>query len=676
MNAPSNQQAIGRFLWKELRQGIPIALVFAIVAIGLTLTGSLLVDQLSNQLMGFVCGLWFCLLGVLLGSILFASETESRTLVNLQCLPIQWREIFTGKVLAGIIAALAIPALLFLGLTAAELLGVRNRSLFRSELVLQVVVPGTLMYFAIALVMSTRFSSVLNAALIGIAVGSFFDSGLTWLISTNSTDFMSIETYAAIGGFRMLVAVVFLLAAIPLSRQWWLGASTENRIQKQSLAVQERARTRQFAKATQRRTFVHLLWQSLHENFRGIAWLAAITLVPCLILKMFPSHPSGELAMISMGLSGGMLWLTCYIAGISVFARDQRNSSFRYFVQNKEHPRLLWLARNAFWLTVLLVICGSLLLLSRFHFHGRVMPWSMATLFHLQFFNHTSDSDEALRIATAMGSRSNTYLILCGLLIFGIAQWSSQQFRSSIFAGFVSGGLSILAVGWTLICLLSGTPWWFSMLPLIVATFALTWYWAPTWLIERNQKWGWCLSAIVLVTASFCCVVAVNVHQANAIPETVRDWQWHTSDQPDVWIKARQNFAAIEFAEWPRNAKQISWKKKYSHGFDFDRSVQNEIAEHASANKEVLNSFYQALDYVDENWEQFEGSKLGYWRSSSELPVPLDGQTGYFAFEPIRMEITDALHEQDSVRAWRAIRGKLMLEKQLRTFTRVNQGWG
>ena len=360
-----NATAIGRIAWKEFKQLRGIALAFVVLAIFLFTIPHILLDRFDRLEQGhseFIGGVLCCLFAVLCGSILFAAEAEGRTKANLQFLPVDWRSVFSGKLAIGLAISLLVPMLGFLlfdlitnrpepimvlekgvgmqqqGIAARDPL---NMATFRCAFL------GGLQFFSISVLFSLLCNRVLVAAVCAIVVASISDFGLLRLFGPLNADYFSIWTYDSISPYRLLISFGVLAITIPLSRHWWLGTSTEKR-RLRSATWGARGRIRE-AKGCRSTITGRLFWQSTHSDYAALIIVTAIGLAAA-IASIWMELVAATPILIIAGL------LVCWLGGVFTFSKDQQHQSYRFFVQHREHPRLVWMSRIGFWLVMLLLI--------------------------------------------------------------------------------------------------------------------------------------------------------------------------------------------------------------------------------------------------------------------------------------------------------------------------------
>ncbi|MGI9516725.1 MAG: hypothetical protein ACR2NP_06765 [Pirellulaceae bacterium] len=663
-------QGVGmrRIAWKEFRQLLPIALAFGVTAFVI----SVLISQTNSTRAGepfhaFLGSLWLSLFGVLCGSILFAAEKEHQTFAGLSFLPITWDRVLLGKLLGAAGFLLIVPALV-LSTNGLRYLGV---PVLESTWPMAVtMLSGTLLYFAIGVLYSIVCQRVLVAAVLAIATGSTIDGYLLWLNAGSGADFMSLEPYTRLVGWRFLLAFACLLIAIPLSRRWWLGVNTESRRQRESASSRTRLAKKTTKPGVWRRPILHMLWQSVHQNIVPLLLVSGVVIVPCTLVAIASSRLDPQNLPLIDGIGVAAMLTACFLAGVFCFAGDQYRNRFRFFAQHNERPRLLWLSRNLFWLSTLFVVCGIGVTLMRVSWTPENAGWPLGgfLLFArgpltMEDFGHKTDW-----VLIVLRTASYTSgLILGGLLIYSISQWISMICRSTVAALLIASVTGLLALLWTFTMLMIEAPSWSMCLP-VAAALACGWWWAPHWITERAWWKGAMAGGGILAAVTLMTCVAVNQYHGRMVPETSVDWQWKRQQNPDVYKKAWELYTAAMASHYRREVIPPETLDPTDPNAHLTQFVDN--------TPETIKALGQAANYVAEHWSEFEG--IAPWGSEqhdqSRLPSPLEPLVNDQSHHNLTIwmkmgsESWWRIYKEEVVEAWNLLETRLKIDQQMAHF--------
>ena len=106
------------------------------------------------------------------------------------------------------------------------------------------------------------------------------------------------------------------------------------RLATRSIAIGESAlRSQPHEPVTLRAILQRLGWQTMHADYAAIVAVVSIcgaAAIASIWIEKAIAIPILYVASL----------ISCWLAGVFVFLQDQRNQSFRFFVQHREHPRL------------------------------------------------------------------------------------------------------------------------------------------------------------------------------------------------------------------------------------------------------------------------------------------------------------------------------------------------
>ena len=433
---------------------------------------------------------------------LFSTEREERTRDFLQLLPDRWLPMFVGKVLLGLLSAVALALVLTL----------TGWMIAKGMLPTETVVRETLAVVGVAIVealvwgllFSLWMKQPLLAAIVSMAVASF-GAQVAVVISSGGHQALTSTSYAHAVPLRLLICLGVFLVDLWLASRWLrpaTGASPQFfnlRSNVKSLTAQKVV-AGSFAKVRprRRRMFASLLWQTWRES-----WKTMLAAVPIALLLMSAISMASWLSGVEAIAMFLCPLLLPALFGALVFRADQRPGHRQFLVAHAGRPRYVWLARHVVWLTGLVVLscvlyfCAVLLAgsglwkeiqdqLNYLTYNAGYSPpiWTTASLLQSQV--------SMFWIFTKVGG--------CALLAaYGLGQLCSMLLAREVLAGFLAMLLAAVLMAWAIVVgVWDLNPGWF-LLPIGVVTMAATWLRAPDWIVGRNSPRAWLAPAVALV---------------------------------------------------------------------------------------------------------------------------------------------------------------------------------
>jgi len=229
-----------------------------------------------------------------------------------------------------------------------------------------------------------------------------------------------------------------------------------------------------------RREWQRLIWQeryreSYHRMLLYVAWMI-IGLLACLTVG-YQGNPAmpGILPLV----------LACPLAmGLLGFRYDGEGQPIRFLAGRGISPRVIWMAKHAVWLPrafwIPLVVCLTAV---------------VAEVLSLP--NSFSVHPLRDRLVEAWGNRTAFLLLVLGS--YGCGQLAAMLLRRMILAVSVGVALNVCLAAWLFTMLELQVPLWWSVGSVAIWLFALSYWHAPHWLLERRvPRSRWRVAAGVL----------------------------------------------------------------------------------------------------------------------------------------------------------------------------------
>ncbi len=553
---------VARLWWKDARQFWPIWVLLAVFGLAAQWLALHYFDEKarSGELAVAALG-WTCLYAFAVAAAAFAGERENRTLNLLDALPVERWRLWTSKVSFAFVSTLVLGLLLFLAAALATdkwqvvtpwwgiLVGVS---------VLFVVLGCSFFWSA---VMSNALLAAVLAVCTALLVVPVFDNGLSLRMEDETR-----RLYEFVLGVLCLIAsgVLFIRSGPPLR------PLVRRRVQ--PLTARPAAAPVKVATKTFRRPRFwpaaarSLAWQTFRE-VRSIWWwlgLLCLAVPACLYVGMSPPSEPG-------------FWMLCVLAanimaGVSVFAVENRARTHLFLANEGVQAGLVWLIKASIWLTAMFVLGVLTFLVCAFC--GRLpriaLPPSVDPLFILVTVGGVWLSTLAIPI-------------LCGMVI-----------RRGITAGMVALLLLLLVLP-PLFGLFA-----MNMLPSVffllvaLAFLAVSLAWSRDWMLDRPGARRWVKLAVLLAVCFgpvFAAYVAVRVEGVPTL-DPVREAQLFSFTTPtsvsaadnaaDLYRQAAKSISPMPYAEvfkvlregWdPKAETAVSWYHLNSKSLELIRKA-------------------------------------------------------------------------------------------------------
>jgi len=481
--------------WKELRQGIPVFVVFTLLMLG---TIGLIEYIRSFQGAGtrppswsIYCWLYFSMYSLAVGLLLYAPEKEHRTIDVLRHLPVSSRYVVFRKLL---FAVAALAAFLVLGclLQLFEVIALQatiSEISFKNFWMRFGSVAHVLMLpidcFIFASVCSLAMKRTLPAAFVtlGLVVLSFAIPKILLSYTDISPEIETTQYFIAFSAAKVFMYVVAAIVFVSLSGSW-LRKESSFRLGNALLRPRKKTQTREatveknesgtkLTSAPKQGVYRSLIWQSFRQySFMGIFLLGMAAIYVVIALTTISSTnvgvpPSRTYEVLFSRFFPGFMFVISLVAGLATFSADHRRDNYRFFQQHGEYPRKLWLVRLLPGLLPTLVC--SLLLFIRFYLEAPESANFHSLLFLAAFC-------AALTLAP-----------------FAVGQFYSLIYRSYVFAIIASLILlGLLTTAITYLAYLIAPPYsaWLILaciVPIVTSLFTLSWWWIPKWISGRNE---------------------------------------------------------------------------------------------------------------------------------------------------------------------------------------------
>jgi hypothetical protein len=499
----SSRPLFTRFLWKEYRMlrgfwlaGCAIAFLIQWFFSTVTLhTGNL------SHIMFFVAWGAAALYSVGAAITLFAAETEERTRDYLRLLPGDWKSMFASKVALAAVSTLLLG--LSLSLTGAWFEGWPTSR--EAEVVLGVAGVAAVEGLCWGLLFSLWWRQPLLAAVAAMACGSL---GAQLAISFgNSQNSWTDQAYSDAAPARLLICLGVFAGAVLLGRRWFYPQASD------SNAIAEReetsSRTLPFAannRLPRSKMFSRLLWQTWRESWKSM--LVGI-LLGCVIfiLLMIPGDFVPGVRSYWMLL---MSLVPVAILGALVFRPDQQREHRLFVATHAIPPRRMWLARQAVWLTLIVVLGLGIYALASWGMRHEVRTslryylldeWGHTDLLGREFTNYDSPWTQWWRFERANELFGQAVLgSWCAVIaVYCVGQLCSMLLRQSLLAGFLAILFSIAIAGWSLLMFLWQMSPLVYVLPIGIAALLATWLRTPSWVIGRTHFKNWLVPTTLII---------------------------------------------------------------------------------------------------------------------------------------------------------------------------------
>jgi hypothetical protein len=486
MNTSSQSFApMSRLLWKEYRAQRALWLAM----LGLGLAPQILLRMLISHPTDAVIAVWSMVMTVPLlftiGStaILFAGEREEKTsdwLLHLAAPPV-W--ILMAKWSLVLIAALALA----LSLSISAVLLVWALPPGASHPQAAGAVAGILWYFAGFLVWGTLGSLLSRRVITAVPAMGFWCMmtmlvpvvWLPWLFgySPSHPNLRRAQEVLVVLSF-----VVVGAADVWLGWRWCRGRYLDaqilddwntrltallNRLRGKT-AVCSRLPARAESANAWLREWQRLVWQERRRE----TYHRMLLCVGC-IVGLF-------MASLDAPLVPGLLPLILLFPlamGILGFRYDGEGQPLRFLANRGVSPRIVWLAKHAVWLPRALWI--------------PLVVWCFVGAADQLLFSHRAVRSGVMSLSAANWfAWSNWNAVLWFVLLgYGCGHLAAMALRRVILAVVVGVWLNVVVAHWMLLMLTLQVPAWWSVGGQVMWLFAISWWLAPRWMLEREFRW-------------------------------------------------------------------------------------------------------------------------------------------------------------------------------------------
>jgi hypothetical protein len=489
-----------RFLWKEYRMLRGFWAAAFILAWGIQWIVSSIFHEGASELT-LIAWSAAALYAVGAAITLFAAETEERTRDYLRLLPGNWKPMFAAKVTT----AISTTILLAIALTMSGwwLRGLPHHN--DLLVVLRLAGVAAIEGLCWGLLFSLWWRQPLLAAVAAMACGSL---GAQLAISfSNSQDSWTDQAYADAAPARLLICLGVFAGAVLLGRRWFYPQATDSNV----TAEREEPTSRTSPLAAKNRLprtkmFSRLLWQTWRESWKSM--LVGILLgFVIFILLMIPGDFVPGVRSYWMLL---MSLVPVAILGALVFRPDQQREHRLFASTHAIPPRRMWLARQAVWLTLIVVLGTAFNAYFSWTVSNitdeTIMSYFRGNSYYTQlmgreYSNQESPWTEAWRLESSRELYHQAVLTAwCAVIAaYGAGQFCSMLLRQSLLAGFLAILFSIMIAGWALLMFLWQMSPLVYVLPIGTAALLATWLRTPSWVIGRNHFKHWLVPAVLVI---------------------------------------------------------------------------------------------------------------------------------------------------------------------------------
>ncbi|MGI9516726.1 MAG: ABC transporter permease [Pirellulaceae bacterium] len=548
--------AVQRIAWKEFRQQIVFFALLAAIAFGVQMLVVLssnsrwFSDAQGTAHFAFVfVGLFAILYAAACGATLYATEKEERTFQMLQTLPISSRHLLTGKLSVAIALCMAflVAAILIATLCAA----IAN-VVFYSRLpgqpmswagqFLGTFGLGVVEFFAWSWLFSLLLRRPLVAAILGIAVASTVVQIITHAVTVGVFEPFTLAPYAGAAGYRAAALVPVLLLSAWVASQWL----QDQKIREQStlLGGSEPSTTEPTVTSIRPRVsrlgmFGRFLWQACRTS-----WPLMLLYAGCMgVLVALGLVAAGQFLIYSFSFA----LLLASVAGAFTFSSDKIDRGERFMANHGERPVLYWSANVMVWLGWIIMV-NAIIVLAFLIFAGTASSalttqgiWALDQVDRDSgFWNDAGGMFVMLTFSLFFSAG----MVLC----FAGGQLCSLLIRSRVVAGIAALLVSVPLASWHVLMMVSETPLWWSVLPLILALSVAGLLATRRWLSNRS-KWTSALPILLVPVVVWAGLAAGVIRKRQTeIPVYPLDIAHYRTDrgEPDAAIL---NEIRIRFVE-------------------------------------------------------------------------------------------------------------------------------
>jgi len=510
-----NDPVVWRLVWKEYRLLRSFWLGLAVVTVALQLlvaywpTQSDFHDRVTPI---FVIAFVFTALYELAcGATMFATEKEEGTFELLRALPLDSRRLLAGKLVHAILSTLAFLLVLWVISWTISRFELPPSGQQRAFWTFWATLGFQLLAFG--MLFSLLLRRPLIAAVLGAAVSSVVAHSIRLLFSANLPRSDTLYVFYLndvpwlLGVSAVVLAIDVWLALHWLEErpfgQFWSRLFSPRPITSSmtTLAVD--------SPAVRRPPYLvglgRLVWQSWHQSWRTMAVLAGASLFLTYSIALIINYqsrnqhaPNSLLAAVVMSV-----FITAPLLSSSLFLSDQQQYRFRFLAEQGVSGRQIWFSRQIVGVVVSLacaLVAGAAAFALFLLMEGT--PW-------LSRGNNVAELQETVLLGAG-------YFILA----FAVGQFCSLLMRSGLIAGFSALLFTSVLYGWSSLMYELSVPLWWSVAPIPLVLFGVSWLRAPGWLLERT---GWrerlrITAALLLpMFGIFAAVIAYRVYEIPAV---------------------------------------------------------------------------------------------------------------------------------------------------------------
>lgn len=530
-------------VWKEWKTLLPICLGLIgttfIVLLGMILFQfNIGINEMSGQFFGVVI-LLGCIAALATGTMMFSPEREEGTDQLLSSLPLSGNDVARVKVYESIkafaatiiIMALLAFAVFFATYGTFVAPGSSNgpsRTMGIIILLIPIAVPVEC--FLWSLITSSRFSTALNSVLaaaglsiLGVMFASFWFS------------FIGIGVPDAVMARYMIAGHVVLLAiqvyVVINSTSGWLrggGASNQSGVTafKRSwlnrltgaAVIDSPATVGGITRIKAAHPFRSLIWQSWRFHRWPLAACLLIAIIAAIAssVSIFMSMGQGEqLQNLLRNLTFQLATLMGAIAGMSTFAGDQSSSQYRFFQQQADYPKHVWLSRVGIIGVIGFFLFLAVCVIFWFSAGSRMLQNLSEFAANNGYYGYYNNQvNEVPGFSISLWKPMFVFLAVAG-----VGQFLSIFIRSGALLFILSFGTCIGSAFWFYYIAWLNEPLWIFGWPIVIACYASTWIYSNNW-IREQRRWTSLAIGLTAIAAVFVVtLIGLRYHRVNEVPK-------------------------------------------------------------------------------------------------------------------------------------------------------------
>ena len=423
---------------------------------------------------------------------LFSAEREERTAEFLRHVPVRWAPMFTAKVALALVSAAALALTLsFSGWLVGSDAGMRWHS---TAGVLSIAGVAVVEGAVWGILFSLKLRQPLLAAIAAIVAASLGAQAAIELTSNAGPAYLMSSFQQAVPMRLVLCASVFAIDVYFASR-WLANPPSASRLSRRRPRALTVARSRC---AARRLSFLpRLWWQTCRESWKTM--LAAVFLGACLTAAAFMaagilSQSQGP-AVVPVALLSALFLPALF--GALVFRADQRHGHREFLAAHAGRPRVIWLARQSFWLAGLMTLAALVSTIVVHLLSARLFEHvEHVARYHNAWAGHDSLPSPWMQVweleqAAALTWQATVSSWCAFLTAYALGQFCSLLLRSEILAGLLALLLSIVVAAWAALMLSWQLPAWWFVAPIGAGAMLATWLRMPAWMIGSHRARSW-----------------------------------------------------------------------------------------------------------------------------------------------------------------------------------------